>query len=65
MYRHATRIDGGLSVPYDVVKVISFKTIVVAHADSPPIPIRMKIYEKINLRLYGHKEMLFRLVVKK
>ena len=37
MYHHAKRIDGGLSVHYDIVKVISFKTIVVAHADSPPI----------------------------
>jgi len=63
MYRHATRIDGGLSVHYDIFKVISFKTVAVAHADSPPITIRMKRKENPNLRLYGHKEMLFRLVV--
>ena len=63
MYRHATRIDGDLSVHYDIVKVISFKTIVMAHTDSPPNTIRMKRKENPNLRLYGHKEMFFRLVV--
>ena len=62
MYRHATRIDGDLSVYYDIVKVISFKTIVVAHADSPPITIRMKRKENPRLGSYEHKEMLFRLV---
>ena len=55
MYHHAKRIDGGLSVHYDIVKVISFKTIVVAHADSPPNTIRMKRKENPNLRLYGQK----------
>ena len=63
MNRQATRIDGGLSVHYDIVKDVSFKTIVVAHADSPPNTIRMKRKENPNLRLYGHKEMFFRLVV--
>ena len=57
MYHHAKRIDGGLSVHYDIVKDVSFKTIVVAHADSPPNTIRMKRKENPNLRLWSYKNV--------
>ena len=41
---------------YDIVKVTSLKTIVVGHADSPPVTIRMKRKSKPEV-------VLFRVVV--